>query len=306
MNDKIAVCFYGDTRCFEYSYPLSTFSFEHDVYVSTWDYTYDLRELMPVSFDKILFDYKRPFGLVDLSKETDIEVLDGYAFKRDISSDYINNIVSTKDIKITNNLYRSTENTTNMIYHWKECMRMIEESGEIFKGVLFVRIDGIGIFPKEEMDKIIKVKNTLLSFTSTDRLYDNYFTDISFYGSFEFIKKVINEMPCSLSITHSHLGYYFKTQNFKHDNFCSHGEVNLILPRTSVIPILKKMISMNFDFNIHYKYNEDVYKKLYIQFEKQNMGSFQPHEILNNDKKVDFELERLTNSLSKTVRKKMI
>jgi len=66
------------------------------------------------------------------------------------------------------------------------------------------------------------------------------------------------------------------------------------------------MISMNFDFNIHYKYNEDVYKKLYIQFEKQNMGSFQPHEILNNDKKVDFELERLTNSLSKTVRKKMI
>lgn len=306
MNDKIAVCFYGDTRCFEYSYPLSTFSFEHDVYISTWDYTYDLRELMPISFDEIVFDYHPPFGLVDLSKETDIETLNRYAFKRDISSDYINNIVSTKDIKITNNLYRSTENTTNMIYHWKECMRMIEDSGEIYKGVLFVRIDGIAIFPKEEMDKIIKVKNTLLSFTSTDRLYDNYFTDISFYGSFEFIKKVINEMPSCLSITHSHLGYYFKTQNFKHDNFSKYGKVNVILPRTSVIPILKKMISINFDFNLYKTYKKDSYRKIYTQFQKQNTASFHPHQILNEYRKIDFELEKLTNSLSKTVAKKII
>ena len=187
-NMKIAVLIYGQYREFDIavkSWEVLN-NFDCDFYFSTWNKSKQVNENI---------GYRREFN-VD---------------KNMILQHYPN---ATIDILDEIN-YIGLGNSEKMIFHWKNCLSLLNKSNKNYDYILLFRFDGYMELsvPSEMLPNLIKPD---ILYSTSILKYDNnifFFSDIFLLGSCEMMKNLIESVPSIHSNIHHYLGKHVNDLN---------------------------------------------------------------------------------------------
>ena len=121
-----------------------------------------------------------------------------------ISKYYPNAIIDILDE--TNHIKLS--NSEKMIFHWENCLSLVNESNQNYDYILLLRFDGYMELsvPSEMLPNLIK-PNILYSTSILKNNNDKFFlSDIFLLGSYDMMKNLINSVPTIHSDIHHYLG----------------------------------------------------------------------------------------------------
>ena len=269
MN-KIAVIISGEFRTYSEVSKFWNFSENVDVYFSTWETSTEERitwvdlnlktkqleyNFIPPKFSENIWS---PLTISDT-----VDVKENYfkEFKnRHKGKTYID-IVSDRSKPLLP-LYFDAGNTPNMIYHWKNGLKMIRhtltaDSDLNYSAICLLRIDSFQIFDEEAIIKQIKMFPISISTPSNDEdIQNEYVNDIGFFGNFQIMSKFIENLnPVKHYKTHNSLGRYIKEGVHKGD--WEHKQSNLCHSfslRLGAVPFIRKVSEIIFG-----KYGNRIY-----------------------------------------------
>jgi hypothetical protein len=166
---KVATLVYGMYREFDIASKSWSFikNLDSDIYFSTWSHSKQYNKRLDILIDETV----REEQILTKFPHANVSILED------------------KDVELTN--------TQKMVFHWKNCLSMLEDSGKEYDYLILTRPDNYVIFNHN--------KNDLKHKSSNDRIYgleeikrdgeELFIQDIFFMGTYECISKLIRNLP---------------------------------------------------------------------------------------------------------------
>jgi hypothetical protein len=169
---------------------------DFDTAVKFWDFK-----------DQIDCDFY--FSTWDITRKNNDQAGYNNDFKRKVTLEMITDYIPNAVVSLQNELeyngkrygvyeYDYGPSQEKLIHHWKECLRLVEESGKKYNQIMLIRPDMVHrfYFPIEE----------LYQYNKKDRIYNhtggitkgekgNYVNDTFFIGDFETMSNMIKTFP---------------------------------------------------------------------------------------------------------------
>jgi hypothetical protein len=182
---KVGVMVYGQYRDFEIAVKSWNFLDNgYDFYFSTWDKS------------------KQFNSSLNINKE--FEINEGMIRKH-----VPNSTISILDeLKYVENTIDGENRPNKMIYHWKNCLKLIENSGKKYDRILIIRIDSYFDFKTPLIEIINKSTNGTL-YLYNDLVIDGgkvWSQDLFFMGNQDLISDFIKKIPDKIEDIHFDLG----------------------------------------------------------------------------------------------------
>lgn len=188
---KIAVLICGDYREFDYSYQFWNFvnQIDCDIYMSTWNKSIQINEHLGINLHEDISE--------DRVKKNNPNIICSILNEYD----YFDLNKNSPD-----------DNSNKMIFHWKNCLKLLKNSGNEYDLILLTRPD---IIPKNENIKEI------YKCIETDRIYGQKFIEITgknfyflvdlfFIGNYYTMSHMIENIPDKINVNiHTFLARYF-------------------------------------------------------------------------------------------------
>lgn len=175
---KIAVFIYGEFREFDTVIKYWDFldKINHDIYLSTWDYSLQINEKLGIFREKHINE--------DMIKS----ILPNCEFSILKESDYFED---TEDIKIKNRSWRVS-------VHWKKCLELLEKSGKEYDFIMLTRTDNFTIYRLN--DELLSQLNRIdtvygLSYIYLQAPKKFFVQDMFFLGDFKIMSNFIKTFP---------------------------------------------------------------------------------------------------------------
>ena len=185
---KIAVLVYGMYREFDIavkSWEVLN-NFDCDFYFSTWNKSKQVNKNLGYSrefnVDKNMILQHYPNAMIDILDEVN---------------------------------YIGLSNSGKMIFHWKNCLSLLNKSNKNYDYIILLRFDDYfeSIVPSEMLSNLIK-PNILYSTSILKYDDDRFFlSDIFLLGSYDMMKKLIDTVPIIHSDIHHYLGKHVHDLN---------------------------------------------------------------------------------------------
>lgn len=221
---KIAIFIYGEFREFDTVIKYWDFleKFDNDIYLSTWDYSLQINNKLGIRRERTVTD------------EMIKSVLPNSNYSILKESDYFEDY---QNISIKNRAWRVS-------MHWKNCLRMMKESGKVYDFIMLTRTDNYTIFEltEEQLSKLNRVD--AIYGLSSIYLYKpkSYFVqDMFFLGDSNIMSNLIDNLPLNLSSLHDGLSEHIINSNLYVEPI---GCVNVTPYRPNC---LNKNFPINFD-----------------------------------------------------------
>lgn len=193
---KVAVLVYGEFREFDTVIKYWDFldNFNHDIFLSTWDYSLQINNKLGI--------YRERFITDEMIKS----ILPNSKFSILKESDYFDD---HKNITMKNSASRVS-------LHWKNCLRLLEESGGNYDFIILTRTDNFTVFnlTSEEISQL-KRDNVIYGLTSVYLCSPKEFfvQDMFFIGDFKNMSNFIKTIPVDLSGLHHGLSEHIINSN---------------------------------------------------------------------------------------------
>lgn len=180
---KIAVLVYGMYREFDIAFKSWNFleKFDCDVYFSTWTRSKQKNNRLGIVIDETI-DINRILEKIPNAK-----------------------------IAIEDDVYSHLHNAEKMIFHWKKCLNMVENSNINYDYLILTRPDNFTIFNLNE--------NDLIQNFAEDKIYgldqiiknndDLFVQDIFFIGKFNTMIKLIKNIPEKIDVNENNGSIHF-------------------------------------------------------------------------------------------------
>ena len=185
---KIAIFIYGEFREFDTVIKYWDFlnQIDHDVYLSTWDYSLQINEGLGINRERFI------------TEDMITSILPNCKFSILKESDYFEDY---KDIKIKNRSWRVS-------VHWKKCLELLEETKKEYDFIMLTRTDNFTIYRLN--DDIISKLNRIDTIYGLSHIYLNepkkfFVQDMFFLGDFQLMSNFIKTLPNNMISLHQGL-----------------------------------------------------------------------------------------------------
>jgi hypothetical protein len=182
---KIAIMVYGQYRDFEIAVKSWNFlDSGYDFYFSTWNNSKQYNKKLNIDRE---FEVNEDMIRKHVPNST-ISILD--------------------ELKYVENTIDGENRPNKMIYHWRNCLKLIEDSGKKYDRILIIRIDSYFDFNISLNEIINKSKNKLL-YLYSDLIIENgkiWAQDLFFMGNQDLISDFIKKIPDKIEDIHFDLG----------------------------------------------------------------------------------------------------
>lgn len=184
---KLAVFVYGMYREFDIAVKSWNFlrEIDNDVYFSTWDTS------------------------IQKNKRLNITV------NEKVTPDRILNHIPTATINIESDIL-PLSNPQKMIYHWKQCLRMMRESGKQYDLIMLTRPDSFKVIQDSKSIYKWNAPNVLYGL---ERIVDSttgpFIQDIFFVGNTETISRLIDTISPDIDSIHNGLANHILSLGYE-------------------------------------------------------------------------------------------
>ena len=264
MN-KIAVILSGEFRTYSEVSKFWNFSENVDVYISTWETSTEERVTwvdLNLKTKQLEYNFTPPkfidntWSPMHIGDTIDVKESHFQKFKDRHKGKTFIDIISNKRKPIVSRYFGSS-NTPNMIYHWKNGLKMIRhtltaDSEFHYDAICLLRIDSFQIFDETTIrESINKFPISISSPTRDDDIQNEYANDIGFFGRYEVISNFIENLDPEIHHqTHNSLGKYIKdgikNKKWKHHNQGNSYHCRSLSLRLGSVPYIRKVSEIIF------------------------------------------------------------
>lgn len=246
---KIAVFVYGEFREFDSVVKYWDFlkKYDCDVYLSTWDYSFQANENLGYVRERYITN--------DMVKDLIPNIKYSILHEKDYYSDY----------QLPNNMKKRTK---RVILHWKNCLKMMKESGIKYDLIILNRTDNFTVFDlkneylnqiSKQSDRIYGLQHIYLSNPNTFHL-----VDLILYGNYNAMCEMIEKCPNNLDCIHNDLSLHIMSCNlYVEKNSDVGGDVGVGVFRPNSLELIKnnELIDIHKIANKHRIWEETMIKK---------------------------------------------
>ncbi len=184
---KIALLIYGEFREFDTVVKSWDFlkKYDCDIYISTWDYSFQENKNLGYRRERFI------------TKEMIQEILPDAKIIVSKESDYFKDYHWEHDLK---------KRTPKVVFHWKNCIKMMKESGVKYDLMILNRTDNYTIFDIElnHLKEMSKKKDRLYGldyiYLSNPNTY--HLVDLILFGNYDTMYNMIDKCPPDLDGIH--------------------------------------------------------------------------------------------------------
>lgn len=183
---KVAILVYGMYR--EFDIAVKSWSFlndiDNDVYFSTWDRSLQRNKKLNITVDE------------------------------EVTTDRIHQYIPTATINLESDIL-PLSNPQKMIYHWKQCLRMMKESNKKYDLIMLTRPDTFKVITNYESIYKCNVPNVLYGLEKLQHTKNGPFIqDVFFLGTNQTISHLIDTIPSNISSIHNGLANHILTLGY--------------------------------------------------------------------------------------------
>lgn len=229
---KLAVLVYGMYR-------------EFDIAVKSWNFLNDIdSELYFSTWNKSIQKNKKLGIIVD-------EVVTEERIKKHIPSAITS--VQSEDS------FMGLSNSQKLIYHWKNCLKMVRDSGNHYDLIMLTRPDNYTVIgePHQKLFEYNKA-NTVYGLEKITIINNEPFIqDIFFIGNFNVISNLIDTIPTNVTLIHQDLSKHILSLGYTVDAV---ERINVVTIRSNVRGMKEINLKNIFEKTMEWGDNQEQYK----------------------------------------------
>jgi|LakMenE01Jun11ns_1017448.scaffolds.fasta_scaffold9957643_8 hypothetical protein len=230
---KLAVLVYGMYREFDIAVKSWDFlnNIDSDVYFSTWN--------------------KSTQKNIRLSINVDEEVTEERIKK------HIPNVITS--VQSEDN-FKELTNPQKLIYHWKNCLKMVKDSGKEYDLIMLTRPDNYKVI-SEPYERLFKYNKPNTIYGLEKIIFNNnepFIQDIFFIGNFHVMSNLIETIPHTITAIHQDLSKHILKLGYVVENV---EHISMATTRANVRGMKELNIKNVFEKTMEWGDNQEQYKK---------------------------------------------